>query len=57
MSIPTSLKNSRLALAALSMGAALLAFAAPNPQAQAQQLTKLSYGTNWLAEAEHGGFY
>jgi NitT/TauT family transport system substrate-binding protein len=39
------------------MGAALLAFAAPNLQAQAQQLTKLSYGTNWLAEAEHGGFY
>ena len=26
-------------------------------QAKAQQLTKLTYGTNWLAEAEHGGFY
>src|ERR1700729_4532913 len=63
MSNPTPVKHSRLgagrrlALATLSMGAALLAFAAPNLQAQAQQLTKLSYGTNWLAEAEHGGFY
>jgi NitT/TauT family transport system substrate-binding protein len=25
--------------------------------AYAQGLTKLSYGTNWLAEGEHGGFY
>jgi NitT/TauT family transport system substrate-binding protein len=43
--------------AALSVGAMFLAFAALIPSAQAQQLTKLSYGTNWLAEAEHGGFY
>ncbi len=42
-------------IAALSAGAAFLAFA--GVAAQAQQLTKLSYGTNWLAEAEHGGFY
>jgi len=34
---------------------ALAVFAAP---AKAQQaLTKVTYGTNWLAEAEHGGFY
>ena len=25
--------------------------------AQAQQLDEVSFGTNWLAEAEHGGFY
>ncbi len=25
--------------------------------AQAQELTKVSFGTNWLAQAEHGGFY
>ena len=25
--------------------------------ANAQDLTKLRFGTNWLAEAEHGGFY
>ena len=25
--------------------------------AQAQQLDKISFGTNWVAEAEHGGFY
>src|SRR3954465_10456683 len=33
---------------------ALSALAAP---AQAQQLDKVSFGTNWVAEAEHGGFY
>src|ERR1051326_3887674 len=25
--------------------------------AQAQSLDKVSFGTNWVAEAEHGGFY
>ena len=25
--------------------------------ARAQQLDKVSFGTNWVAEAEHGGFY
>src|SRR5437879_9481240 len=25
--------------------------------AKAQQLDKISFGTNWVAEAEHGGFY
>src|ERR1051325_3591022 len=33
---------------------ALSALAAP---ASAQQLDKVSFGTNWVAEAEHGGFY
>ncbi|MEN3385477.1 MAG: NitT/TauT family transport system substrate-binding protein [Hyphomicrobiales bacterium] len=27
------------------------------PAAQAQTLDKVSFGTNWVAEAEHGGFY
>src|SRR5438552_8988248 len=35
-------------------GLALSALAAP---AYAQQLDKVSFGTNWVAEAEHGGFY
>jgi NitT/TauT family transport system substrate-binding protein len=26
-------------------------------QASAQQLDKVTFGTNWVAEAEHGGFY
>jgi len=33
---------------------ALALLAAP---AHAQQLDKVSFGTNWVAEAEHGGFY
>jgi NitT/TauT family transport system substrate-binding protein len=41
--------------AAVAAGLALLVGAAS--PAQAQQPAKLSYGTNWLAEAEHGGFY
>jgi NitT/TauT family transport system substrate-binding protein len=34
--------------------AATLAWAGP---AHAQTLDKVSFGTNWVAEAEHGGFY
>jgi NitT/TauT family transport system substrate-binding protein len=34
--------------------AASLAFVSP---AVAEALTKLTFGTNWLAQAEHGGFY
>jgi NitT/TauT family transport system substrate-binding protein len=36
--------------------AAMLIFGALSPAA-AQQLDKVSFGTNWVAEAEHGGFY
>ncbi|HZQ12232.1 MAG TPA: ABC transporter substrate-binding protein [Pseudolabrys sp.] len=35
----------------------LLAFAAACVPAQGQQLDKVRFGTNWVAEAEHGGFY
>jgi NitT/TauT family transport system substrate-binding protein len=42
----------RLSLSALA-GLAMLASTA----AGAQALDKVSFGTNWVAEAEHGGFY
>lgn len=31
--------------------------AIPAPQVSAQGLDKVRFGTNWVAEAEHGGFY
>ena len=34
-----------------------LAFALAAAPVSAQQLDKVSFGTNWVAEAEHGGFY
>jgi NitT/TauT family transport system substrate-binding protein len=37
--------------------AILLGFAAVLSAAQAQALDKVRFGTNWVAEAEHGGFY
>ena len=37
--------------------AILLGFAAALAPAQAQALDKVRFGTNWVAEAEHGGFY
>ena len=47
-----------LGLAAMAVLAPMLwTLAGVALPAQAQQLTKLTYGTNWLAEAEHGGFY
>jgi NitT/TauT family transport system substrate-binding protein len=39
------------------IAAILLGFAAALVPAQAQQLDKVRFGTNWVAEAEHGGFY
>src|SRR3977135_4314807 len=45
------MKTFRNALA-FAAGAATLALAS-----QAFALDEVSYGTNWLAEAEHGGFY
>jgi NitT/TauT family transport system substrate-binding protein len=43
------------AVARAALGA-LLGLAAANG-ASAQALTKVSFGTDWLAQAEHGGFY
>ena len=34
----------------------MLATASPLPAA-AQTLDKVSFGTNWVAQAEHGGFF
>jgi NitT/TauT family transport system substrate-binding protein len=36
---------------------ALIAFALLSAPPRAQTLDKVSFGTNWVAEAEHGGFY
>src|SRR5215216_7186943 len=49
-SCPMPVSITRRAFAASS----LTLVAAP---ARAQQLDKVSFGTNWVAEAEHGGFY
>ncbi|MCC2105701.1 MAG: ABC transporter substrate-binding protein, partial [Hyphomicrobiales bacterium] len=40
-----------------SFVAALAAFAALAAPHAARALDKVSFATNWLAEAEHGGFY
>jgi NitT/TauT family transport system substrate-binding protein len=49
---PMSLSMSRRRLFGVAAGAA----AAVRP-ASAQSLDKVSFGTNWVAEGEHGGFY
>jgi NitT/TauT family transport system substrate-binding protein len=40
-----------------ALTAALLAVTAVLAPATAQTLDKVSFGTNWVAEAEHGGFF
>jgi NitT/TauT family transport system substrate-binding protein len=47
--------NPAFLLRALTVG--LLAILAALAPARAQTLDKVSFGTNWVAEAEHGGFY
>ena len=37
--------------------ALILCAALVGSAAQAQQLDKVSFATNWVAQAEHGGFY
>jgi NitT/TauT family transport system substrate-binding protein len=51
---PFRASNAMAAHRATLACAALLAFTAG---AAAQTLDKVSFGTNWVAEAEHGGFY
>src|SRR6476469_309186 len=41
----------------MSRISAFLVLFAMIPAAQAQPLDKVRFGTNWVAEAEHGGFY
>ena len=40
-----------------ALTAGLFAVAAALAPASAQTLDKVSFGTNWVAEAEHGGFF
>jgi NitT/TauT family transport system substrate-binding protein len=47
----------RQALRLLGGTAAVSLVAVPGARVQAQTLDKVSYQTNWRAEAEHGGFY
>ena len=37
--------------------AIVLSFVVAAGAAQAQALDKVRFGTNWVAEAEHGGYY
>jgi NitT/TauT family transport system substrate-binding protein len=46
----------RFASVSVSLIAAMMCALGPAP-ADAQTLDKVSFGTNWVAEAEHGGFY
>ena len=41
----------------MDVAALMLAGTSPPAHAQAQSPDKVSFGTNWVAEAEHGGFY
>src|SRR5579871_2294310 len=47
----------KLPLLPLILTALLVAMAGATSPAQAQKLDKVSFGTNWVAEAEHGGFF
>ena len=40
-----------------ALTAAFVAVSAASPSARAETLDKISFGTNWVAEAEHGGFF
>ncbi|MEA2987307.1 MAG: NitT/TauT family transport system substrate-binding protein [Alphaproteobacteria bacterium] len=48
------MRSIRFAVAAMALA---LAGALPAMPASAQPLEKVSFGTNWVAEGEHGGFY
>src|SRR5204862_1375641 len=47
----------RFASAFAFVMAAMTASVVPSRPAGAQTLDKVSFGTNWVAQAEHGGFY
>ena len=54
--MPPAITRRRTVLG-LAAGAAGLAAVGRPARAQGQKLDKVSFGTNWVAEAEHGGFY
>jgi NitT/TauT family transport system substrate-binding protein len=45
------------AMAATAMASVIVACLSAGNGAHAQTLDKVSFGTNWVAEGEHGGFY
>src|SRR5271155_2658442 len=47
----------RLLLATMFAGFAVLAAGPAAAQTPDKPLDKVTFGTNWVAEAEHGGFY
>ena len=47
----------RTLTAGLSVTLLASLFTAPPACAQGGKLDKVSFGTNWVAEAEHGGFF
>ncbi len=49
--------NRRAALGLLGGSAAAALVPVPGARVSAQSLEKLSFQTNWRAQAEHGGFY
>src|SRR6266849_7320199 len=46
-----------LLLRALTAGLTAAALLAASPASAEDKLDKVSFGTNWVAEAEHGGFF
>ncbi len=50
MTVPNLTRRKAIALGAAGMAAASV-------PAAAQSMTKVRFGTNWLAQAEHGGYY
>jgi NitT/TauT family transport system substrate-binding protein len=57
MSVMTYRIDRRRALRLLGGTAAVSLVSVPGARVNAQTLDKVSYQTNWRAEAEHGGFY
>lgn len=51
-----AMRRTIFALTNLALGA-LLALAAPVPGAQAQPAERVTFGLDWVAEAEYGGYY
>jgi len=47
----------RMTQAGLSAGLGALAAVLAGPAAAQDELVEVAFGTNWLAQAEHGGFY
>jgi NitT/TauT family transport system substrate-binding protein len=56
---PRCRASNRISIAAIAVAAAsvIVACLSAGNAARAQTLDKISFGTNWVAEGEHGGFY